>query len=149
MLPSLAHVVAVENAVRVGFQHGMFQHSREISQFLRWFATQLPVDSKIDTVIEIGAHRGGTAAMFCELGATRVISVDLPEGLWGGVGVVSARERDQILRSAYDAYCPVWADSHNAATFETVKGLVGKQRVDLLFIDGDHSYEGVKQDFEL
>jgi predicted O-methyltransferase YrrM len=40
------------------------------------------------------------------------------------------------------------ADSHAADTQEEVAAAVDGG-VDLLFIDGDHTYEGVKQDFEM
>lgn len=38
-------------------------------------------------------------------------------------------------------------DSHSAAAEELVKSTLGERQIDFLFIDGDHTYEGVKQDF--
>jgi len=40
------------------------------------------------------------------------------------------------------------ADSHNSHTISRVETLLAGRTLDLLFIDGDHTYEGVKMDFE-
>jgi cephalosporin hydroxylase len=40
-------------------------------------------------------------------------------------------------------------DSHDPGTLERVRELVRPGSVDLLFVDGDHTYEGVRADFEL
>lgn len=41
------------------------------------------------------------------------------------------------------------ADSHSAETVELVADILSHAPIDFLFIDGDHTYDGVKRDFEL
>ena len=41
------------------------------------------------------------------------------------------------------------ADSHSSGTARQLQKLLGGRTIDFLFIDGDHTYAGVKQDFEL
>ena len=41
------------------------------------------------------------------------------------------------------------ADSHDQSTYDMLIKLLDGQKIDLLFLDGDHSYEGIKQDFEM
>ena len=40
-------------------------------------------------------------------------------------------------------------DSHDRRTFEDVETRLGGQMLDFAFIDGDHTYDGVRRDFEL
>ena len=38
-------------------------------------------------------------------------------------------------------------DSHDEETFISLLDIIGNSEIDFLFIDGDHSYEGVKKDW--
>lgn len=132
-----------------GFKHGMFQHRHEILSFLYFLESTLPPNAKLGTVVEIGSHRGGTSAMFCQAGAN-VYSIDLPTGPWGGIGEDSARSRDEFLTRQFPTtYHPIWGDSHDQNIQVQLGRLVPRESVDLLFIDGDHSYLGVREDYKM
>jgi predicted O-methyltransferase YrrM len=102
-------------------------------------------------LLEIGTSHGGTLCVLSRLAAADgvIISVDLPAGEYGGGykwyhipifrSFVSGKQRLHLLRG----------NSHSPTIETAVRDIVGKDRkFDLLFIDGDHSYSGVKSDFE-
>ena len=45
--------------------------------------------------------------------------------------------------------CLIRADSHDPRVLIKLKKILGDKLIDFLFIDGDHTYEGVKKDFEM
>lgn len=102
-------------------------------------------------VMEIGTHRGGTLFLWTRVAdpRARLISLDLPGGAFGGgypvwKGWVYRRfvlpgQRIDLIRG----------DSHRPEALAQVKAALGADSIDFLLIDGDHSYEGVKQDYEM
>ena len=95
-------------------------------------------------VCEIGAAGGGTAFLFAEAAAAdaTVVSVDL------AFGASRRRAVRSFARPGQSIHC-VEGDSHDAATLERVRGLLGGRPLDLLYLDGDHSYDGVAADFRM
>lgn len=96
------------------------------------------------SVLEIGCGNGGSSWAFSKL-ATSVIAVDLPNGPWGGSDIEKMVE---YIKSTCD-YTYIPGDSHDSFIIGKVKALVTPAKgVDFLFIDGDHSAEGVITDFQ-
>lgn len=135
----------VERAIVVGFEWGMFQVREEIENFSRWLVNTI---TPLEIALEIGAHRGGTSALLSVLMPSKVISVDLPDGPWGGIGVEAAQKRDTELTRLFPHYVSICADSQDDSTYSEIVKTLDGAKVDLLLIDGDHSYLGVKHDYE-
>jgi cephalosporin hydroxylase len=105
-------------------------------------------------VVEIGTARGGTLFLFTRVAASDavLVSVDLSsaEDLRFAGGNVRRR------RPLFEAFALdrqrvhfLVGDSHAADVRARVERRLRGRPVDLLFIDGDHTAEGVRTDFEL
>lgn len=104
-----------------------------------------------ERALEIGTAQGGTLLFLTRLASPRatIVSVDLPEGRFGG-GYSSRRTwfyRCFALRR--QQLHLLRGDSHSGKMLDEVKALFRERTLDYLFIDGDHSYEGVRRDFEM
>lgn len=141
----------VEKIVKDAFKVGMAQETAEITQFTEWLVNQ-----NINNFIEIGCKLGGTFQILCELSKGKKISIDLPGGVHGGwmtynhpyLGDIY-KIRNTYFINKYENVHMVTGDSHKTETLNDVKSILNNEKVDLLFIDGDHTYEGVKQDYLL
>jgi hypothetical protein len=104
-----------------------------------------------NVVIEIGTARGGMLYCFCQLAApdALIISIDLP-------GAPNCGGQTEAERAYYSSFaCAgqrikfIPANSHFHATREALRTVLNGRMADVLFIDGDHSYGGVKIDMDM
>jgi predicted O-methyltransferase YrrM len=103
------------------------------------------------TVLEIGTARGGTLFLFSRVAApdATLISVDLPQGPFGGGYSRSRQLLYQAFALPQQSLELLRADSHAPSTRDEVAARLKGAPLDFLFIDGDHTYDGVKRDYEM
>jgi predicted O-methyltransferase YrrM len=103
------------------------------------------------TLLEIGTAEGGTLFILSQCAAPNAtfISLDLPAGNYGG-GYPAWRGAiyKRLTRPGQTLHL-IRGDSHETRRLEEVRNLLSGSPLDVLFVDGDHSYDGVKRDFEL
>lgn len=119
------------------------------SEFLKFLAI---VERRKPTgVLEIGTSHGGSLFLLCRVAAAdaALASVDLPRDSPHG-GYPRWRELlYQTFPAPSQSLHLIRMDSHTTGCLDRVRATFRDQGVDVLFIDGDHSYEGVSKDFEL
>jgi predicted O-methyltransferase YrrM len=121
------------------------QNPYELTRFLELVARRRP-----KTVLEIGTARGGTWYCLSQVADQHATlnSVDLP-GAGSGAQTELERELFATFGPPTQRFHFVSGNSRDAATRQAVDEILNGRELDLLFIDGDHSYDGVKSDFEL
>ena len=119
---------------------------------------ELLKDQKITRILEIGTWTGGTALLWAQM-------VSIYDGVvyccdlnfeWGihysperGTEIMREYPTQVYRTTQYNKYIKeIKGNTHNPEYIEYVKQVVmASGPVDFMFIDGDHSYEGVKADF--
>lgn len=93
--------------------------------------------------VEIGCYAGGSACLMLQRPNTNVISIDLGKPINPEV-VQSNTSKMNIHGNQYNY---IQGNSQTTETLDKLKNFVSS--VDILFIDGDHRYDGVINDFNL
>ena len=100
-------------------------------------------------VLEVGTARGGTLYLWAQAATddATLVSVDLPGGDFGGAYADCRSELYQAFAHDAQTMHLLLADSHQPQTLQNVVERFDNEPIDFAFIDGDHTYEGVKADF--
>jgi len=95
-------------------------------------------------ICEIGGSRGGTLFLLAHVAVhnARLMSIDTNYNQSQIRAYRYLGQRRQRITS-------LRANSHDAATLRAVEEWLGGERLDVLFIDGDHSLRGVQSDYQM
>ncbi len=120
------------------------QNSVEIEELYKIICDLSP-----SIILEIGTARGGTLYLWTQAATVDavIVSVDLPGGEFGGAYPLCRVPFYKSFAKQGQQIHLLRKDSHDVQTIKEVEGLFGNRPVDFAFIDGDHTYEGVKADF--
>jgi hypothetical protein len=99
-------------------------------------------------ILEIGSERGGSLYYWLKLVGMyggKVVSVDLPNGLYD----VDYNVWENWFNHDNTSFGRIQGSSHSPLVKESIEDSLHGELFDFVFIDGDHTYAGIKQDFLL
>jgi predicted O-methyltransferase YrrM len=93
--------------------------------------------------VEIGCYAGGSACLVSQRKNTNVYSIDLGHPISPDIAIKNVNN----FNTTNNLYEYIKGNSQSEETLNTLKNFI--DHIDVLFIDGDHTLNGVKLDFNI
>lgn len=130
--------------------YGLIRPHQIKSELLK--LTQILFKIKPKVIIEIGTgSKGGTLFIFCSAADPQatIISIDLIGGKDGGGYAFWRTLLYHSFKKPNQKLYLIRGKSKDVKIISQVKSILNGQKADFLFIDGDHSLNGVKKDYQI
>ena len=139
---NLAATTSLDTKVEVLLNNKYFHSSQKKNEILRFLSLASNLNPRI--ICEIGTRKGGTLILLSRVAASdaTLISIDLKYPYVRFPDILK-----RMILPNQKLIC-IEKSSTDPKTEKFVGKLLGDKKIDLLFIDGDHSYNGVSNDYK-
>lgn len=129
-------------------EYGTLWMYDELIATLEFLNEKFPI--KGNNFLEIGSAQGASFHCFSTLFNGKKISVDYPFNKGqSSIGIENSKLRHEHWTKYFNDVTSISGKSQDIDTIEQVKTALNGELLDWLFIDGDHDYAAVIQDYEL
>jgi cephalosporin hydroxylase len=126
-------------------RHDLLQYPNEFTKFCEFYYSL-----NCKNVLEVGSYLGGTFYVLCKLSHPDGLKISIDYPFYGNQAKeIADKKVYSKMKSFAENVHIITADSHLEETKNVLSDILKEEKLDFLFIDGDHSYEGVKQDFKM
>lgn len=129
--------MTTDEIIAKAHRFGMIQNESEVRLFREFYGRL-----SVERLLEIGTHTGGFLSLLIEVGLPKdlVVSIDLP---WQQHEYTVGRFREEYA----DMVKFIVGNSHHDSTITEVESILDRESFDFIFLDGDHSKDGCRSDF--
>jgi cephalosporin hydroxylase len=120
------------------------RHAGQMIEEIAWFLEKAKSINP-SVIVEIGIYAGGNLKLLSSIVTDSmglVIGMDYDWSHWNDDGKWD-------LKSAPCEVVLLDGNTHYTATLEKLQEILNGRSIDVLFIDGDHGYDGCRMDFEM
>ncbi|HPL92973.1 MAG TPA: class I SAM-dependent methyltransferase [bacterium] len=131
---------------KISIKKGAIQKIKEFSALI-----SLLKKRKLNIVVEIGTAKGGSFYTWCKISepTATIISLDLPGKAFNdSLGQNKWKQLKKYGKKNQQLHF-LFKNSHLTKTKNELAKILQGEKIDFLMIDGDHTFSGVKKDWEL